>query len=157
MFLTKSLKSVAQHIRCNNNIINKHVPCSLRTNQFQRQYCNEKFKIVDETTSLLTIRKTLKIAGVESTDGYSFIKTICPVCDFADGKFASSIYINKVSGKWKFRIWFSLYNFFDFGNYHRQRCMSILSTSYWMEFRWKILPENSEIDKRTREIERIVC
>lgn len=98
MLLTKSLKSIAQNLRYNNNIINKNVPCPLRAN-FQRQYCSEKFKIVDtECTSVLTIRKTLKAAGVESKEGFSFIKTLCPVCDFPDSEKTSSIYINKVSG-----------------------------------------------------------
>ncbi len=98
MLLTRSLKSVAQNLRCNNNTISKHLPYPLRTN-IQRQYCSEKFKIVDESASVLTIRKTLKTSGVESTEGFSFIKTLCPVCDFADSKTNASIYINKVSGK----------------------------------------------------------
>lgn len=98
MLLTKSLKSVAQSVRCNNNMISKNVPCPYRTN-FQRQYCSEKFKIVEnESVSVLTIRRTLKTAGVESTEGFSFIKTLCPVCDVADSKTDCSIFINKVTG-----------------------------------------------------------
>lgn len=97
MLLTQSLKSIAQRLRCNNNVIIKNVPCPLRSN-FHRQYCSEKFKIVDESTPVLTIRRNLKTAGVESTEGFSFIKTLCPACDFADSKTISSIYINKVSG-----------------------------------------------------------
>lgn len=102
MLLKSSLKSFVQNFgyrnRSNNSVINKNVPCAFRTNS-QRKYCSEKFKLVEnESTSVLTIKRTLKSAGVESTEGYSFIKTSCPICDFADSKATSSIYINKVSG-----------------------------------------------------------
>ncbi|KAG4072609.1 hypothetical protein HA402_004698 [Bradysia odoriphaga] len=99
MLLANSLKYIVQNLRLNNNKISNNVPCPLWANQLvQRQYCSEKFKIIDESTSVLTIRRSLKTAGVEATEGCSFIKTLCPVCDFPDGKTASSIYINKVSG-----------------------------------------------------------
>lgn len=97
MLFTKSLKLVSQSLRCNNNVISKNVTSPFRT-IFQRQYSDEKFKIVDESASVLTIRRNLKTAGVEATEGFSFIQTLCPVCDFADSKETASIYINKVSG-----------------------------------------------------------
>lgn len=127
MLLTQSLKSIAQSLRCNNNVIMKNVPCPLRTN-FHRQYCSEKFKIVDESASVLTIRRNLKTAGVESTEGFSFIKTLCPACDFADSKTISSIYINKVSGKCaQFQLKLSISNISAL--LRRKRSVSIVSTS----------------------------
>lgn len=98
MLQSKSLKTFAHSLGCSNNVISKNMPFSLLRTNLHRQYCSEKFKIVDESASVLTIRKTLKTAGVESTEGFSFIKTLCPVCDFGDKKPVSSIYINKVSG-----------------------------------------------------------
>ncbi|KAJ6646856.1 Mitochondrial DNA helicase [Pseudolycoriella hygida] len=98
MYLAKSLNALTQCLRSNNNNVMKNVPCLFQKNA-QRQYCNEKFKIIDnEPTSVLTIRKVLKASGGESTEGFSFIKTSCPACHFADSKSASSIYINKVAG-----------------------------------------------------------
>lgn len=101
------LKSFAQkviHRKCTNtgntvDVINKTVQCGYWKN-VQRQYCNEKYKTVEsESASVITMKKTLKLAGVESTDGISFIKTICPICDLGQGRTtASSIYINKTSG-----------------------------------------------------------
>lgn len=123
MLLTKSLKSVVQSLR-----ISKNVPCPYRTN-FQRQYCSEKFKIVEnESASVFTIRKTLKSAGVESTEGISFIKTLCPVCDFTEGRTDCSIFINKVTGNptTKVSIRFPTFTFFVF---KRKHCMSIVSAS----------------------------
>lgn len=99
MLLANSLKYVVQNLRFNNNKFNKNVvPYPLRANVAQRSYCSEKFKIIDESTPVLTVRRSLKTAGVEATEGCSFIKTQCPVCDFADGTTPNSIYINKVSG-----------------------------------------------------------
>lgn len=99
MLLRTSLKSFAQYLGYQNtDFKSKTAAVVFRTN-FQRQYCSEKFKLVEnESTSVITIKRTLKSAGIESTEGSSFIKTSCPICDFADSKAASSIYINKVSG-----------------------------------------------------------
>lgn len=94
------LKIFAQNLVCRNaKMINKNgSSCVFRTNS-RRQYCSEKFKIVDnESVSVLTIKKTLKSAGVELTEGFSFIKTSCPICDLPDSNVGSSIYINKISG-----------------------------------------------------------
>lgn len=47
--------------------------------------------------SLFSIKKSLKLANAEFEDGFTNIKTHCPVCEPADK--AEDIYINKTTGK----------------------------------------------------------
>lgn len=47
--------------------------------------------------SLFNIKKSLKLANTEFEDGFTNLKTICPVCD-PTGK-AEDIYINKTTGR----------------------------------------------------------
>lgn len=46
--------------------------------------------------SLFNIKKSLKLANIEFEDGFTNLKTMCPVCD-PSGK-AEDIYINKTTG-----------------------------------------------------------
>lgn len=55
--------------------------------------------------SLFNVKKSLKLANIEFEDGFTHLKTICPVCD-PTGK-AEDIYINKTTGKFEFNS----YNF----------------------------------------------
>lgn len=50
-------------------------------------------------TSLLHIRRSLKLANTEFQDGITNLRTACPVCDRQEGKKAEDIYINKTTGK----------------------------------------------------------
>jgi hypothetical protein len=50
--------------------------------------------------SLFNVKKSLKLANTEFEDGFTNLKTQCPVCD-PSGK-AEDIYINKTTGKTDF-------------------------------------------------------
>lgn len=45
--------------------------------------------------SLFNVKKSLKLANVEFEDGYTNLKTLCPVCDPK----TEDVYINKTTGK----------------------------------------------------------
>lgn len=47
--------------------------------------------------SLFNVKKSLKLANTEFEDGFTNLKTLCPVCD-PSGK-AEDIYINKTTGE----------------------------------------------------------
>lgn len=47
--------------------------------------------------SLFNIKKSLKLANKEFEDGFTNIRTVCPVCDPKEK--AEDIYINKTTGK----------------------------------------------------------
>lgn len=47
--------------------------------------------------SLFNVKKSLKLANIEFEDGFTNLKTLCPVCD-PTGK-AEDIYINKTTGE----------------------------------------------------------
>jgi hypothetical protein len=47
--------------------------------------------------SLFNIKKSLKLANTEFEDGFTCLKTVCPVCDPSEK--AEDIYINKTTGK----------------------------------------------------------
>lgn len=55
----------------------------------------------EQQTSLVSIKRTLKNSPNECSDGYSCIKTVCPMCkplpDSTSNNY--SIYINKTTGK----------------------------------------------------------
>lgn len=46
--------------------------------------------------SLFNIKKSLKLSNIEFEDGFTNLKTLCPVCDPAGT--AEDIYINKTTG-----------------------------------------------------------
>lgn len=46
--------------------------------------------------SLFSIKKTLKSSNYQFTEGFTNIKTLCPVCDSSSKE---DIYINKITGK----------------------------------------------------------
>lgn len=51
-----------------------------------------------EPVSLLAIKKQLKNANYEFTDGNCCLQTVCPACEQADGEINKNVYINKTTG-----------------------------------------------------------
>ena len=50
------------------------------------------------TSSLVNLRRTLKLSNTEFKDGITNLRTKCPVCDFPSAEDAKDIYINKTTG-----------------------------------------------------------
>lgn len=54
------------------------------------------------SVSLFNIKKSLRLANTEFEDGFTNLKTRCPVCEPAEA--ADDIYINKTTGKFPQQI-----------------------------------------------------
>lgn len=60
-------------------------------------YYSFKANSDDQTNvSLFNIKKSLKLANADTEDGFTNIKTLCPVCEPSK---AGDIYINKTTGE----------------------------------------------------------
>lgn len=60
--------------------------------------------------SLFNVKKSLRVANTSFDDGFTHLKTLCPVCD-PSGK-AEDIYINKTTGDLT-KLYHSSFNNFD--------------------------------------------
>lgn len=60
-----------------------------------REYCNYNKNEESTSFSLYNIKKTIKLAGYNIEDGFTCIKTTCPVCQLKED---TDIYVNKTTG-----------------------------------------------------------
>ena len=61
-------------------------------------HCSYKDNNSDQmNVSLYNVKKSLKLANIEYEDGFTHLKTICPVCDPSEK--AEDIFINKTTGE----------------------------------------------------------
>lgn len=94
LFLTKKLSIVSKkplkilkQLNANNDFSTSHHSLSSFKDSNDDQM----------NVSLFNIKKSLKLANADFEDGFTNIKTLCPVCE-PSGK-AEDIFINKTTGK----------------------------------------------------------
>lgn len=92
LFLTKKLSLVSKKPLK----ILKQLNVSQDFSNFGPSFSSFKDTSGPMEVSLFNVKKSLKLANTEFEDGFTNLKTLCPVCD-PSGK-AEDIYINKTTG-----------------------------------------------------------
>ena len=103
MLMKRVLSSCCRNNLLANKLQSKKVNC-LPFSLSSVKYSNfEKDEEQTTSASLFNIKKAIKFSGLEFDEGFTCIRTNCPICDY-DGKPAkdkkkTSIYVNKYTGK----------------------------------------------------------
>lgn len=81
-------------------IIIPHRP-NVHQTRTRREYCDSGVKNLEAASSAVSvynIKRTLKASGFDFDDGFTSVKTVCPVCHKDKDK-KENIFINKTTGK----------------------------------------------------------